>query len=185
MNMKITRDVIADLWPLYADGSVGADSRALIEEFLKEDPQWAQAAAGTGGSAHIASAGCHAGSGGAGDEPNQAANAHEAWCAAAGDDVHNAGVWADRGRHDMDRFSTRVHHHGEPCGGVLDCVSGDPHASPAIGAGGLTSRDGAAGAGAGWEAAQRMRARVMRVAAVRRRVNMARLVRCSMCVWPR
>ena len=43
MNMKITRDVIADLWPLYVDGSVGADSRALIEEFLKEDPQWAQA----------------------------------------------------------------------------------------------------------------------------------------------
>jgi hypothetical protein len=40
--MKITRDVINDLWPLYLDGAASADSRALVEEFLREDPTWKQ-----------------------------------------------------------------------------------------------------------------------------------------------
>ena len=39
----ITRDVITDLWPLYADGAASADTRALVEEFLRRDPDWAQA----------------------------------------------------------------------------------------------------------------------------------------------
>ena len=40
--MKVTRDVINDLWPLYLDGAASADSRALVEEFLREDPTWKQ-----------------------------------------------------------------------------------------------------------------------------------------------
>jgi hypothetical protein len=36
--MKITRNVIADLLPLYEAGEASADTRALVEEFLKADP---------------------------------------------------------------------------------------------------------------------------------------------------
>ncbi len=41
--MNITRDVINDLWPLYLDGAASADSRALVEEFFREDPAWKKA----------------------------------------------------------------------------------------------------------------------------------------------
>jgi len=48
--MNITRQVIADLWPPYTEGSASADTRALVDEFLKQDPEWAatlrEAAAG-------------------------------------------------------------------------------------------------------------------------------------------
>ena len=36
--MKITKDVIADLLPLYEAGEASADTRALVEAFLKVDP---------------------------------------------------------------------------------------------------------------------------------------------------
>lgn len=36
--MKVTKDVIADLLPLYEAGEVSADTRALVEAFLKADP---------------------------------------------------------------------------------------------------------------------------------------------------
>lgn len=36
--MKITKDVIADLMPLYEAGEASADTRALVEAFLKADP---------------------------------------------------------------------------------------------------------------------------------------------------
>jgi anti-sigma factor RsiW len=35
---KITRDVISDLWPLYASGEATADTRALVESFLADHP---------------------------------------------------------------------------------------------------------------------------------------------------
>ena len=38
---KVTREVIADLWPLYAAGEASPDSRALIEWFLRSDPEFA------------------------------------------------------------------------------------------------------------------------------------------------
>ncbi len=38
--MNITKDVIGDLWPLYADGTASADSRALVEEYLRDHPEW-------------------------------------------------------------------------------------------------------------------------------------------------
>ena len=38
--MKVTRDVVADLWPLYADGTASADTGALVEEYLRQDPEW-------------------------------------------------------------------------------------------------------------------------------------------------
>ncbi len=41
--MNITRDVITDLWPLYADGAASPDTRALVDEFLRSDSQWAAA----------------------------------------------------------------------------------------------------------------------------------------------
>jgi hypothetical protein len=40
--MKVTREVIVDLWPLYAAREASADTRALVEEFLKQDADLAQ-----------------------------------------------------------------------------------------------------------------------------------------------
>jgi hypothetical protein len=39
---NITRDVINDLWPLYAAGEASPDTCALIEAFLREDREFAQ-----------------------------------------------------------------------------------------------------------------------------------------------
>src|SRR5213594_2336052 len=36
--MNITRDVVTDLWPLYESGDASADTRRLVDEFLKGDP---------------------------------------------------------------------------------------------------------------------------------------------------
>jgi hypothetical protein len=38
--VKITRDVVNDLWPLYASGEASADSRALVDEFVNQDPDF-------------------------------------------------------------------------------------------------------------------------------------------------
>jgi anti-sigma factor RsiW len=40
--MTVTRDVVSDLWPLYASGEASADTRALVEVFLATDPAFAQ-----------------------------------------------------------------------------------------------------------------------------------------------
>ena len=40
--MKITRDVVTDLWPLYLSGEASADTRKLVEEFLAEDAEFAR-----------------------------------------------------------------------------------------------------------------------------------------------
>jgi hypothetical protein len=40
--MKITRDVVSDLWPVYEAGEASADSRALVDEFLAGDPEFAE-----------------------------------------------------------------------------------------------------------------------------------------------
>ncbi|GAH31500.1 unnamed protein product, partial [marine sediment metagenome] len=42
--MKITRNVILDLLPLYLADEVSEDTRALIEKYLKTDPQLAKVA---------------------------------------------------------------------------------------------------------------------------------------------
>ena len=39
--MKITRSVVKDLLPLYAAGEVSPETRVLVEEFLREDPELA------------------------------------------------------------------------------------------------------------------------------------------------
>lgn len=39
---NVTRDVIADLWPLYVAGEASPDTRALIEAFLREDREFGQ-----------------------------------------------------------------------------------------------------------------------------------------------
>jgi hypothetical protein len=39
---NVTRDVIADLWPLYVSGDATSDTRGLIEAYLREDPEFAQ-----------------------------------------------------------------------------------------------------------------------------------------------
>lgn len=39
---KITRNVVSDLWPLYAAGEASADTRALVEAFLADDPDFAR-----------------------------------------------------------------------------------------------------------------------------------------------
>jgi anti-sigma factor RsiW len=38
---KITRDVISDLWPVYASGEATADTRTLVENFLADNPEFA------------------------------------------------------------------------------------------------------------------------------------------------
>jgi hypothetical protein len=40
--MNVTREVITDLWPLYAAGEASADTRALVEAFLQQDPEYAK-----------------------------------------------------------------------------------------------------------------------------------------------
>ena len=42
--MKITRQVILDLLPLYMANEVSEETRAIIEEYLKTDPQLAESA---------------------------------------------------------------------------------------------------------------------------------------------
>jgi len=39
--MNITRDVIIDLWPAYQAGEVSPETRALVDEFLAADPEFA------------------------------------------------------------------------------------------------------------------------------------------------
>jgi len=46
--MTVTREVVDDLWPLYAAGEASADSRALVEEFLRQDPEYAKLLQGRG-----------------------------------------------------------------------------------------------------------------------------------------
>lgn len=40
--MNATRDVVTDLWPLYLAGEASADSRALVDDFLRRDPEFAR-----------------------------------------------------------------------------------------------------------------------------------------------
>lgn len=39
--MRVTRDVIQDLLPLYLAGEVSGDTRTLVEEYLDTDPEFA------------------------------------------------------------------------------------------------------------------------------------------------
>lgn len=39
---NVTRDVIADLWPLYSSGEASADTRKLVESYLREDREFAR-----------------------------------------------------------------------------------------------------------------------------------------------
>ena len=39
---NVTRDVIADLWTLFVSGEASPDTRALIEAFQREDPEFAR-----------------------------------------------------------------------------------------------------------------------------------------------
>jgi hypothetical protein len=43
-TMKITKNVILDLLPLYAADEVSSDTRALVDEYLKTDPELANVA---------------------------------------------------------------------------------------------------------------------------------------------
>jgi anti-sigma factor RsiW len=40
--MTVTRSIIIDLWPTYASGEASDDTRALVEEFLRGDPDLAR-----------------------------------------------------------------------------------------------------------------------------------------------
>jgi len=40
--MNVTKDVISDLYPLYAEKECSADTRALVEEYLQRHPQDAE-----------------------------------------------------------------------------------------------------------------------------------------------
>jgi hypothetical protein len=40
--MNVTREVVTDLWPVYAAGEASADTRALVEEYLRQDPDLAR-----------------------------------------------------------------------------------------------------------------------------------------------
>ena len=39
--LNVTRDVVADLWPIYESGEATADTRALVDAFLASDPEFA------------------------------------------------------------------------------------------------------------------------------------------------
>jgi hypothetical protein len=40
--MNVTRPIIVDLWPVYLSGEASIETRALVEEFLRGDPDLAQ-----------------------------------------------------------------------------------------------------------------------------------------------
>jgi hypothetical protein len=40
--ISVTREVITDLWPLYASGEASPDTRALVEDYLAGDPDLAR-----------------------------------------------------------------------------------------------------------------------------------------------
>jgi hypothetical protein len=40
-EVTITRDVVSDLWPLYDAGEASSDTKALVDEFLAQDPAFA------------------------------------------------------------------------------------------------------------------------------------------------
>jgi hypothetical protein len=42
--MKVTREVITDLLPAYLSNEASADTRTLVEEFFKQDPEFAELA---------------------------------------------------------------------------------------------------------------------------------------------
>ena len=42
--MNITRDVVTDLLPVYLANEASADSRALVDEFFRKDPEFARLA---------------------------------------------------------------------------------------------------------------------------------------------
>jgi hypothetical protein len=42
LNMKITRDVITDLWPVYAAKEASDDTCRLVDEYLAGDPEFAR-----------------------------------------------------------------------------------------------------------------------------------------------
>ena len=47
--LNVTRDVVADLWPIYESGEASTDTRVLVDGFLNSDPEFAttlRAAAG-------------------------------------------------------------------------------------------------------------------------------------------
>jgi hypothetical protein len=46
--LNVTREVINDLWPLYASGEASADTRALVEAFVVQDPEFAALLRGRG-----------------------------------------------------------------------------------------------------------------------------------------
>jgi len=46
--MKITREVITDLLPVYLSGEASTDTRLLVEEFLKQNPEFAKLIGGNG-----------------------------------------------------------------------------------------------------------------------------------------
>lgn len=43
--MEVTRDVVTDLLPLYVSGEVSTDTKALVEAYLRMDPELARAVA--------------------------------------------------------------------------------------------------------------------------------------------
>ena len=40
--MSITRPVVLDLWPVYVSGEASAETRTLVEDYLRGDPEFAQ-----------------------------------------------------------------------------------------------------------------------------------------------
>ena len=46
--MNVTREVINDLWTVYVAGEASTDTRALVEAFLRQDPELARLLQGRG-----------------------------------------------------------------------------------------------------------------------------------------
>jgi hypothetical protein len=40
--MKVTRNVVTDLWPIYESGEASPDTRALVDDFLANDQEFAR-----------------------------------------------------------------------------------------------------------------------------------------------
>jgi hypothetical protein len=41
-RLPVSRDVVADLWPLYESGDASADTRRMVDQFFDADPEFAR-----------------------------------------------------------------------------------------------------------------------------------------------
>ena len=119
--MNVTREVISDLWPVYTSGEAGADTRALVEEFLREDPEFAKLLQGRGeeGLLRLAVPRLPPDRESASPAEDETAVARQGLAAVAGLHLQRLGLRPYRFGYLVGRLAGDLHSHGHDCRGLL------------------------------------------------------------------